>query len=184
MLERGKLAIITILTLAIVASAFAWRYHVKRGDRALVFWGSQAAVLIRHAPEVELFRLAPQEPGPDALSADTFWVGERSFRIDQRTVISQAPGLVHARQALIEDRSYLWGADEDCSGADWTYALQFSDQAGRRVTIALDSACRCALYCEKKTSVSVRPISAGIELFFAEQFSSKETDANAGGPSW
>ena len=103
MLDRGKLAVLTMFAVALAAATFAWWWNYSRGQRALEFYGPKAAHLIRTAPKVELLVLGTAEssaiePLPE--------FGPVSQIVD----ISRAPGLVHARTALLDDASYDWNA--------------------------------------------------------------------------
>ena len=84
MSNRGTLAVLSILALALAMASFAWWYNWDRTQKCLALFGGEGASLIRTAPTVELLA-----------STGT---------ID----ISSAPGLVHARTALLSDSSYHW----------------------------------------------------------------------------
>ncbi len=85
-LGAGKVAVLTMVGVAILAASFAWWWNFNRGRKSLEFYGPQAATLIRTAPRVEILRPAAE--------------GD----ID----ISQAPGLINARASLLSDASYDW----------------------------------------------------------------------------
>src|SRR4051794_4880249 len=57
----GKLLIIGILVLALVAAAASWWFRHNATHRAAKFWGPEAAILIRDAPNVELLVLQPAD---------------------------------------------------------------------------------------------------------------------------
>jgi hypothetical protein len=82
----GKSAVLAMLAVGIVAAVFAWWWNYNRGRKALEFYGSETATLIRTAPQVEILRSQPE--------------GD----ID----ISKAPGLINARASLLSDASYDW----------------------------------------------------------------------------
>ncbi|MDX1946705.1 MAG: hypothetical protein SFU86_14990 [Pirellulaceae bacterium] len=84
-IDRGKLAVVSILALALVMATVAWWWNYERGRRCLDLFGSQAAVLIRRAPRVEILGVA-----------------------GEATDVSQAQGLLNARTALLDDASYEW----------------------------------------------------------------------------
>ncbi len=104
MLDRGKLAVVTMFAVALAAAAFAWWWNYSRGQRALEFYKPKAAHLIRTAPQVEILFVGP--PGrADAANSPVDSVpgwGTVIRKID----ISKAPGLIHARTALLDDASY------------------------------------------------------------------------------
>ena len=86
----GRLLVVGIFGLAILASGFAWWWNFNRGRRALELYGAEGATLIRTAPVVQVLR-------PDS---------ERNLDI------SRAPGLINARASLLSDASYVWSAGE------------------------------------------------------------------------
>ena len=122
-MNSGRWVIVTILAVACGATAFAWWFRSQQGQQTLAFWGSQAAYSIRFAPEVTAWRLRAE-----AVETQNGW---EKFPIDgqdwyaQSCSISQAKGLVHARQALIEDASYLWES-APTAVADWDFVVRFA----------------------------------------------------------
>ncbi len=103
MLDRGKLAVLTMFALALAAATFAWSWNVSRGKRALEFYGPEAAHLIRTAPQVEILLVAARTPEPEEELVD-------GLAVNRKIDISKAPGLIHARTALLDDASYDWNA--------------------------------------------------------------------------
>jgi len=130
---RGKLVILFIFGLSAVMGGYAWWHHFNQGRKCLELWGGEAAALIRYAPVVEAIRLGESSEK----SGDTISVGGQSILIEQQADISGTPGLVHARQALIEDASFLWNQTVPTEPAQWRYALRFID-GERHVTVAFD----------------------------------------------
>jgi hypothetical protein len=94
-LDRGKIAVLSMLALAVAAASFAWGWNVRRGARCMAFFGSEAAALIRTAPTVEILEIDPTKSG---------------LAISRRIDISRAPGLLNARAALLDDASFDWNA--------------------------------------------------------------------------
>jgi hypothetical protein len=84
--------------------------------------------------------------------------------------ITQARGILHARQALIEDASYDWSRGLLTERPNWSDALCFSDQGGQTVLVFDLTA---GLVCQPETGqvASIAPIRAGLREFFAEQWS-------------
>ena len=87
---RGQAVVVAMLAIAVLAALFAWGWNYSRGRRALEFYGSEGAVLVRTAPVVEFLRPEP-EPAID---------------------LSRAPGLINARASLLSDASYDWSAQD------------------------------------------------------------------------
>jgi hypothetical protein len=158
-LNSGKLVILGIVSAAIAAAVVAWWHQYQQGRRALEYWGAAGARLIRTAPEVELLQLAGAE---NAAATENV--------IDRRE-ITQARGLVHARQALISDPSFRWD-EKPLATPDWEYAIVFRD--GRQEFTVLVSPKRAWAAEEGKRAVRLSPTFAqGLSTFFEEQFASR-----------
>ncbi len=131
-MNRGQLVIVFIFGLSAVMGGYAWWHHFTQGQRCVEFWGAETGELIRYAPQVEVMQLA----GSDNDDAETIQIGNESLAIAARKDITGTPGLVHARQALIEDASFLWKAD--LAGPSHTqYVLRFTD-GEQQVSVAID----------------------------------------------
>jgi hypothetical protein len=139
---RGKIAIVVMLSVAIAAAGFAWWQNYQRSVRARAFWGDQAAT-IRFARRVEAFRV---EDGGDYTDV---------------TDISNAPGLLNARTALMSDDGFAWSVEPVVppSSNQWTYGVRFvsddhtvtllfSDQSDAMLVPELDKATQL----DKKTA--------------------------------
>jgi hypothetical protein len=118
MLDRGKLAVLTMFAVALAAAMFAWWWNYSRGQRALEFYGPKAAHLIRTAPKVELLLVGISDADP----VETLPESGPVMRVID---ISRAPGLVHARTALLDDASYDWNAV--ALPQEFEHCLRFSD---------------------------------------------------------
>src|SRR5262245_5327090 len=90
----GKLVIISILFVAIVAAGVSWAFRVYATHRAAGFWGPQAAWLIRSSQTAKLSRIDRSSDG--------------TIRIKTTRDVSNAPGITHLRNALLEDKSFEW----------------------------------------------------------------------------
>src|SRR5688572_14162169 len=101
-------------------AAFAWSWNYNRGRKSMEFWGRDAAVLIRQAPQVELWRLAGDNDSQAAVERIT--VGGTPLAVIERTDISQAQGLLHARFALTEDASFDFTEGKPAPQPRWDYA--------------------------------------------------------------
>lgn len=138
-MNSGKWVIAGIMGLALVAASAAWWNAWSKGRRALEYWGSEAAYLIRLAPTVTLIELqSPPELATDQQSGKQWpgLVNGQDYTVKRRLDISQARGLVHARQALIQDTSYQWPVMSS-PAVNWQYAIEFVDQQ-RRVVVLLN----------------------------------------------
>jgi hypothetical protein len=130
---RGKLVILFIFGLSAVMGGYAWWHHFNQGRKCLELWGGEAAALIRYAPVVEAIKFGSggEEPG------NSLQIAGKSISIEQRADVSGTPGLVHARQALIEDASFVWKHYVANEPVEWTYGMRFID-GEQSVTIAFD----------------------------------------------
>ena len=135
---KGRLTIVLIFAVALAMGAYGWWHNFRQGQQSLQFWGSDAAVLIRFAPDVQLLLL---DPVPDSnRRLETLDIGQRRLAVIQRVEISQVPGLVHARHALIEDASFDWSTTRLPDQPNWQFALRFLRKK-QQVTVAFDTNC-------------------------------------------
>jgi hypothetical protein len=126
----GKLAVLAMIAVALVAATFAWWWNFNRGRKALAFFGPTAARLIRTAPKVEILVVGGPEStgGPDSTD-DKVLIGSGQFAVYRRIDISKAPGLVHARTSLLMDSSYSGGIKMTARGY-YTEIVRFADDDG------------------------------------------------------
>ncbi|MCA9120874.1 MAG: hypothetical protein H6822_31730 [Planctomycetaceae bacterium] len=132
-MNQGKLIIVFIFGLSAVMGGYAWWHHYTQGRRCVEFWGAKNGESIRYSPRVEVLKLTPAV----TTDADLVQIGDDSYSIVCQRDITATPGLVHARQALIEDASYIWEAEIN-GHDDWHYVLQFTDDQ-KQVRVAFDS---------------------------------------------
>src|SRR4051794_18776886 len=104
--NSGKLLIIGILAVAFVAAAGSWIFRYNATHRAAELWGPQVAQLIRDAPVVEFRKITPPLEG--ALPAHESGELEQHLGGPELINITSAAGLVHLRNALVEDLSFDW----------------------------------------------------------------------------
>jgi len=101
MRSSGKLVVLSIFAVALLMAAFAWWWNRQQGRRALEFWGKDSALAIRDGQKVELLRLRPKNGR---------LVDIKDSEIVETKDISQAQGLIHARNSLLQDASFDWSA--------------------------------------------------------------------------
>jgi hypothetical protein len=165
----GQRVILLIVGTAVTASAVAWWYQFQQGRRILRLWGPAAAYRIRLAPECEVWRLKPAGNLPGDLQID-----QQPWSIVARQNISQTQGLVHARQALIQDASFDWNQPIPDT-MHWQYALQFQDSRAPS-----DSTSQTVLVFDLDRAVvrdvehpehaaRIQPIADGLRTFFEEK---------------
>jgi hypothetical protein len=188
MRNSGKLLIIALFIAALAAASASWWFRYQATHRSAQFWGPEAARLIRDAPHVELLALRangparmmlqPAEPAkndspPPAGSptshspAEEIRLGQATWTIDARRDISNAPGLTHLRNALLEDRSFTWGPFLSDHDEQWTTAIVFRDgDENQPLTILfLPSFARALVYrpgSDRSQLIGTQPIAAGL----------------------
>lgn len=160
--SRGKLAVGLMLGLGCLAAFFAWWWNWERTQKCLAFYGGSGASLIRTATQVELLVLS---------SADTSEATPQMLDEGERHDLSAAPGLIHARTALLDDRSYLWQKETGDCRSPPRYAVRFVS-GDRQATLVFDFDCGRVRYVEGERSVAMTPkISAGWQSFISRNAS-------------
>jgi hypothetical protein len=161
----GKLVIAGIVSVAFCAAAVSWWFRYNATHNAVKFWGPEAATLIRDAPVVSIYHGGnfsdPNEPAMLKKVATT------------ESDISNAPGLTHLRNALLEDHNFDWTTVVKAplqTPAQW--GLMFADpKAGKSTTVWLSDDFRSISRPGETDmqSVSVDPVMAkGLREMFAE----------------
>lgn len=171
--DRGKLAVLTMLGLALAAAAFAWWWNVTSKKESLAFYGPAAARLIGKARTVELIEV---EPAKFDDSRECYIAGADNFALLSRHDVSRAPGLIHARTALLDDASYEWparpllleeGRRESVASRSTFFLVRFADESSETI-LAFDTTAR--LLTRADTGATVRlneKIAAGWQQFAA-----------------
>jgi hypothetical protein len=160
MFDRGKLAVLTMLGVALAAAAFAWWWNVQSKKQALAFFGPTAARLIGKAPTVELVAVRPAAPGD---TGERLSIGDQHFTVLARHDVSQAQGLIHARAALLDDASYEWQTPVILTLRP--FMVRFAEGPDESL-LALDTTARQLVRCDTGAKVRLNPkISAGWQQF-------------------
>jgi hypothetical protein len=161
--KSGKPLIIGIVLLGLVAAAAAWWFRLSTTHKAVEFWGAQSAMLIRDAPQVTL--------RSDTPSTDEEGTAEADVARD----ISKANGLLHLRNAMIEDSSYDWTSQEKAD-TNWAKSLVFerSEGAEPRVVVLFSPDFKwvgngSAADPAKAAVATSASFAAGLEKFFADE---------------
>jgi hypothetical protein len=165
----GKLVIGGIVALALMAAGTSWLFRYSATHRALQFWGSEGARLIRDAPTVELIRIQATDETKDRAMHFRLWSGEQ-VTVTEYYDVSGARGITHLRNALLEDRSYAWPPREGDQGVDWRWMIGFRDESrSRRIFMLFTEDCtRTALLESDENVISCQPIANGLCTMFAE----------------
>lgn len=157
-----------ILAAAFVAAGGAWWHQRQQGRRALAYWGAGTALLIRRSEHVTLLTLKPTQTTGEEPSVQSGLL--QGYAVVSRHEISQARGLIHARQALISDPSYIWRS-VPATDPQWEFALRFDgDKQG--TTVAFDLTRGYLQAAGQSSTLKLGPtLMNGLRRFFAEQTS-------------
>ncbi len=174
-MKRDRILLLLILALAVVATVFAAWFRWSQGHRALDFWGAERAQQIRFAESIELLWL--ESPLVDAASRrnlsviGTLTIDGVKWRVDQRRDITAARGLVHARQALIQDATFVWDDYALSPESAWTHALVFHTAGKDDVVLLFDLFEHSAGYVRELGGSEKLPLTIpqGFKTFFDEQ---------------
>jgi hypothetical protein len=166
----GNLVIVGIVVVAVCAAAISWWFRYNATHRAAKFWGPEAATIIRDAPLVTIYHPGNfNDPNEAAIKKKI-----AATELD----ISNAHGLTHLRNALLEDHNFDWTTvEKDPFQASERWGLMFADpKAGKATTVWLSDDFRyaSALDGTERRSVSVDPVMAKGLL---EMFTEFRTDA-------
>jgi hypothetical protein len=145
MLTRGKLIVLAILLLAVGLAVVNMIVQTRASGRAVAHWGPAAASLILTASHVELLELSaarqtdepnvPPRPAPDQ---ESLQIGSDRLVVVQRVDASRAPGILHARRALVADNLFDWEATP--AEPTWRYAMRYRE-GDSTFTLLFDEAC-------------------------------------------
>jgi hypothetical protein len=131
--SNGVLVAAGLLLVGAAAAGVAWWNNLAQTRQALDFWGPEAAVLIRDAPQVTALEIDFRRSADAGSGGLVHPATGTPAEIHQERDISRARGLVHLRHALLDDRSFDWSAAPREPG-ELRYALSF-ERDGRRLVV-------------------------------------------------
>ena len=144
----GKVVIVTIGLVAILAAGFSWWFRYSSTVRAAKFWGPVGVELIRNpGSSVQLIHVQPMgDTGHEHNSgggfADHYHTLGGVVEVVDRRDVTRAHGLVHLRNELLMDRSFHEELSKSAAD-DWRTGLEFRDAAGSAPLVVFFSAdCR------------------------------------------
>lgn len=138
-----------MIVIAIIAAAITITWHWSQSRFAVGYWGGENATRIRAAEKVQLIDLADESSNKD---------------------ISAAKGLVHFRQALIEDTSYTGTVPVTEAKPLWQVEVIFIDEGTQNSTSVLfDLKNGLAALPDREEALSATSIADGLRKFFADQ---------------
>lgn len=151
------------------------------------YLGTEVSQQIRFADGVELLWLESPLLGtpikttgarraPDLAGPDTIVVDGTTWLIRKRANISDARGLVHARQSLIQDATYQWNEEQLGPDSSWTHALVYTSTENEPVTLLFDLGLHTEGYVREIGGTEKRQLTIpqGFRTFFAEQGNPKD----------
>jgi hypothetical protein len=165
----GKYIVLGIVALAAMAAGASWLFRYSATHRAVQYWGPYAAQLIRDAPTINLVRLEATDETKELPMHFQLWSGVH-VKATEYYNVSRARGLTHLRNALLEDRSYVWPPRENSQPIDWRWMLQFRDDSqSKGILILFSEDCSfTALWGSDDDVISCQPIAKGLSTMFAE----------------
>jgi hypothetical protein len=165
-MNQGKIIVGIALVLGICAGLAGYWWNYRVGHRALKFYGTEAARLIRLAPKVEYLEYVP---ATQAGQASTWPV---------KADLSQARGLIHLRNAILSDDQYNWNGT--LSIVSEKFALRFSDNSESR-TLYFDLEHGIVHVHEKDTPemLFLGPLAKSLEQFLARELPRLKAEAAA-----
>jgi len=183
----ARILVVSIFAVALAAALFSLWYHYQSGRRALAFWGSETAVLIAHAPEVDVLVLEPADaPGdreddasrPSDRPIQRLGIGGRFYQVAEVKNAAHARGVGNIRRAMVLDVTYDW----DQPAADkpnWQYAMEFRDE-GRAALVFFDFDSRQVAFSTSPATAVLDPAASDDwHKFFEEQFHIQPADASS-----
>jgi hypothetical protein len=170
----GKLVIIAVLFVAIAGAAFSWFFRYNATHRAAEFWGQKITRAIRDSAVVQVYTPKSAITLPKNQSAGMGGIIDDPELHD----ISSARGLVHFRNALLEDRSFEWPAEPMSPDIQWTRGLAFGKLADPDMTMLLFSRdFKFVTDLGRDQMLSCQPIANGLQEMFDEFAATPEADA-------
>ncbi len=138
-----------IVVIAIVAATITITWHWSQSRFAVGYWGGENATRIRAAEAVQLVDLADEAANQD---------------------ISRAKGLVHFRQALIEDASFSGTVSTAEASPLWQVEVIFTDEGTQTsTTVLFDLEKGLVGLPDREEVLTAAPIAEGLRKFFADQ---------------
>ena len=175
MFNTGKLVILAMGLMAVAGVAISFWYHQQNSKQILAYLGPETASLVARADGVELLVLDVVDLPANDLPAEKnaiLPIDGEPHAIVARYDLSQTPGLIHARTALLEDANYDWQTSDASCAPAWTYALKFTHQ-DQSTTLLISLDCPRLRVSGREQSVTLGRLAEALDSFFAEQQSSE-----------
>ncbi len=170
----GSVVIVGIVVLALGAASFSWWFRVQATDQALALWGADRARLIQRGKQVQVLRLSSRPASDDVAAGAFLELDDQKLLVTEQQDISAVRGLLHLRQALLEDRSFDESTVHEPNRTEWAFGLRISDGRLAMLLLFTRDFEKMAVVergrVESVVSIAKEPTAAGLATFCAEQF--------------
>jgi hypothetical protein len=166
MIDRGKLAIITMLALGVAAAGFAVWFRYQQGRRTLELWGAEHAAVLRNADRALVRRV--RVTGNDSQQVTD--PNGKAVMVGPARDLADIRDFAHIRRAFLDDVHFLWDQSPRNCEPHWAYMLEF--QQGENVaTIWIDDACDVVQLAERPEAFACMnpPLLRSVRRFLEKQ---------------
>jgi hypothetical protein len=172
-MNRGKIIILAIVTVAVAVSIYGVWYRHRQMQRVLSALGSPVAQLVAFAPEVEIIELGSPAEGQTTELEKTVTVDGTIRPVIAKKSPGASKGFANLRSDLVRDSSYDWQQSDQsadtAAGHNWRYALIFRD-GHDEAQLAIDADTNWIMLLDRGPQLSIEPISQAMASYFADQF--------------
>lgn len=167
--KSGKWLVIAIFAIALGLGLFSWWFRWSATHRTAEFWGPEVARTIRDSKTITVAQLTNYELGLTGPTAD---------QVAANFDASQAKGLIHLKQALLEDRSFAWGESASLDSFSPRWMLDFAPPSASssksHVFVFFDETfTQCCFLLEGqmvRIEACSEKFSSGLNTFFSDWF--------------
>jgi hypothetical protein len=166
-MRSGKWLTLILLGVGLAAAGLAVWVRYQQGRQAQQFWGTSRALLIRDAAAVRWLRLARESAGDASSERPGVSIRGRTWLVTDSRDVTEAPGLLHVRQALLDDQSFDFSTrPADCPHAELV-ALRF-EHGGEPLVVVLDVGCAALSTSQHPQAVSIGPLVPFLERWLRQ----------------
>ncbi len=190
MQNRGNLVIIAIVAIGLLAASLSLVYHRQSGRRALALWGTETALLIARAPQVQVLELAPADAvEPAAVDAESgggqpiqrLGIGGRFYNVAAAKDAVEARGMSNIRSAMVRDASFDWEATDKAEASPtWQYGMEFTESGHRALVLFDFNTGRIGSTTSEQTAALQPEAVADWRKFFEEQWDTAKSNSRMG----
>jgi hypothetical protein len=176
--NRGKIIILLILTVAVGISVYGVWFRHRQMRRVLESFSPPVAQMIGYAPDVELLLLGPAGSSAAGEVKDSngkrVKIGQDEYPITATRNVIAVKGFSKLRADLVRDSNYQWADPPDAVivkvAPVWEYVLVLTDDQ-EQVRLAFSpNSCQMMLL-DSGPILSIAPICEATKELLAEQFS-------------